>query len=200
MKLSRRLPRLCLILPALLLGGRLAANPFAVFGEQDSYDLGAVPSPMGPTEAGKQAFFEGYKADRLAHPSYETALDLISPPAWGKTISAGTHGQIQFHPAFPGGLACRLTLDGLQPDHDYILTLNGNPALPGNDLFASAVPGNAKERYYDFLIVRSDAHGHYDSDLGIFLRQGLYKARCYVKDTSDFKIVLYHDYFPFEVK
>jgi hypothetical protein len=191
--------RPALAFSALLVAGRLAANPFVVFGKQEFYDLGA-PAAQGPIEPDKKAFFEAYKGDRAAHPLYETALDLINPPSWGKTISAQTHGTIQIHPSFAGGLACRLTLDGLLPDHDYILTLNGNPALPGNELFLSAVPGSATERYYDFLIVKSDTHGHYDADLGIFLKQGLYKARCYVKDTSDFKIVLYHDYFPFDVK
>ena len=36
--------------------------------------------------------------------------------------------------------------------------------------------------------------------LGIYLKPGSYKARCYVKDAGDFKIVLYHDYFAFEVR
>ena len=191
--------RHALAICALLVTSRLAANPLVVFGKQEFYDLGA-PAPQGPTEPDKKAFFEAYKGDRSVHPSYETALDLINPPSWGKTISTQTHGVIQIHPSFAGGLACRLTLDGLLPYHDYILTLNGNPALPGNDLFLSAVPGSATERYYDFLIVKSDGQGHYEADMGICLKRGLYKARCYVKDTSDFRIVLYHDYFPFEVK
>jgi hypothetical protein len=191
-------PHLAVVLSALLLSGRLAANPVVTFGEKEYYDLGS--GSQGPAEADKRMFFEAYKADRSSHPAYETSLDLISPPAWGKTISSATHGIMQFHPSFAGGLACRLTLDGLQPDHGYILTLNGNPALPGNDLFLSAVPGSPNERYVDFLIVKSDSSGHYESDLGIFLRPGAYKARCYVKDASDFKIVLYHDYFPFVVR
>lgn len=198
MKIRPSLDALTLALLSILSANRLAANPLVVFGENETYDLAS--SAQKPEGADKLAFFEAYKADRSGNPGYETALDLINPPAWGKTISPSTGGLIRLHPSFTGGLACRLTLDGLLPDHAYILTLNGNPALAGNELLLSAVPGMAKERYYDFLIVKSDSRGHYESDFGIFLKRGLYKARCYVKDTADFKIVLYHDYFPFEVK
>ncbi|HZZ20581.1 MAG TPA: hypothetical protein VFE25_14495, partial [Opitutaceae bacterium] len=198
MRILKPTPRLALILSALLVAVRLSANPVVVFSEKESYDLGSPT--QGPSDPDKRTFFEAYRADRSAHPTYETELSLINPPEWGKTISAATRGTIQIHPSFTGGLACRLSLEGLQPDHDYILTLNGNPALPGNELFVSAVPGNPKERYVDFQIVKSDSKGRFEADMGIFLKPGAYKARCYVKDTSDFKIVLYHDYFPFEVK
>jgi hypothetical protein len=190
----------CSAIAALLFSSPLfAAGPIAVYGEKDFYELDAVPPPEGPKDPGQHAFFDAYRQDQAA-PSYQTALDLISPPAWGKTISAATHGTIQFHPSFAGGFACRIAIDGLLPDHAYILTLNGNPALPGNDLLLSLVPGSTKERYYDFLIVKSDSRGHFDGSFGIYLKPGKYDARCYVKDTGDFKIVLYHDYFPFEVK
>lgn len=191
---------LCVALPALHLAPSLSADPTAVFGKTEFYDLGAVPPPDGPSDPGQKAFLEAYRNDRASHGAFEMALELVSPPAWGKTISAATGGRIEFHPSFAGGLSCRLSLSGLLPNHDYILTLNGNPALPGNDLFLSAVPGNPKERYYDFLIVKSDAQGGYEASLGIYLKPGSYKARCYLKDTSDFKIVLYRDYFPFEVR
>lgn len=192
--------RILLPFAALALAPFLRADPTVVFGKTDFYDLGATPAPDGPTDPGPKAFFDAYRSDRASHGDFETAMELISPPEWGKTISAATGGKMEIHPSFAGGLSCRLSLGGLLPNHDYILTLNGNPALPGNDLFLSAVPGNPKERYYDFLIVRSDAQGRYEASLGIYLKQGKYKARCYVKDTSDFKIVLYKDYFPFEVK
>jgi hypothetical protein len=123
-----------------------------------------VPAPDGPKDPGQHAFFEAYKQDQ-AKPSYETSLGLINPPSWGKTVSASTHGTIEFHPAFAAGLVCRIALDGLLPDHEYILTLNGNPALPGNDLLLSLVPGMAKERYYDFLIVKTDAAGPFRWEL-----------------------------------
>ena len=190
---------LLLALPLLTPGNGLFAGEIVVFGERDFYVIDASPVPAGPREADRAAFFEGFKAD-LARPApLERALDLVNPPEWGKTVSAQTRGRIRFHPSFPGGFACHLALDNLLPDHDYILTLNGNPQRAGNGLLASPVPGNPQERYYDFLVVRTDGHGRYNASLGVFLRPGSYDVRFYVKDTGDFKIVLYRDFFKFEV-
>jgi hypothetical protein len=186
-------------LALLAIGGRLLAGPVVVFGEKDFYVLDASPSQAGPKEAARAAFFEAFRADLARQAPLENALDLVSPPEWGKTVSAQTRGRIQFHPSFRGGFACHLALENLLPDHDYILTLNGNPQRVGNSLLSSPVPGNPQERYYDFLIIRTDAHGGYDASLGVFLRSGSYDVRCYVKDTGDFKIVLYRDFFKFEV-
>src|SRR5580692_1480388 len=182
---------LLLALPLLAPGGGLFAGEIVVFGERDFYVIDASPSPAGPREADRAAFFEGFKADLARPAQLERSLELVNPPEWGKTVSAQTRGRIQFHPSFPGGFACHLALENLLPDHDYILTLNGNPQRAGNSLLASPVPGNPQERYYDFLVVRTDAHGRYDARLGVFLRPGSYDVRCYVKDTGDFKIVLY---------
>jgi hypothetical protein len=192
--------RIFLIIPLLLLGGGLFAGQVVVFGEKDFYVLDSASVREAPREAGRLAFLEAFKADTNGKAPLENALDLINPPAWGKTVSAQTRGRIQFHPAFPGGFACRISLENLLPDHDYILTLNGNPEKAGNSLLPSPVPGNEKERYYDFLIIKTDAHGHYDAGLGVFLAAGSYDVRCYVKDTGDFKIVLYRDFFKFEVR
>jgi hypothetical protein len=197
---STRKRRILFVAPLLLLGVRMLADDIVVFGEKDYYVLGSGPSAAGPKEADHLAFFEDYKADVGRQAPLEKALDLISPPAWGKTVGPATRGTLQFHPSFPGGFACHITLENLLPDHDYILTLNGNPARAGNGLLLSGVPGNEKERYYDFLIIRTDPHGHYDASLGVFLKPGSYDVRCYVKDTGDFKIVLYRDFFRFDVK
>jgi hypothetical protein len=188
-----------LIIPILAVAGKLLGDPIVVFGEKDFYVLEPGGISAGPREPDRRAFFEAMKRDG-DRPLLETSLDLVSPPQWGKTVSATTHGKIRFHPSFPGGFACRISLEHLLSDHDYILTLNGNPARAGNGLLLSPVPGNPQERYYDFLMIHTDADGHYDSGLGVFLKRGGYDVRCYVKDTSDFKIVLYRDFFRFEVK
>jgi hypothetical protein len=189
-----------LLLTLLLFGGRLVAEQIVVFGEKDFYILDPSAAPAAPKETGRLAFFEAFRTDVGLPTPYETMLELVSPPAWGKTVSAETRGTIQFHPSFPGGFACRITLERLLPNHDYILTLNGNPTRAGNNLLLSPVPGNEAERYYDFLIIKTNARGGYDANLGIFLKPGKYDVRCYVKDTADFKIVLYRDFFPFVVK
>jgi hypothetical protein len=191
---------LCLAISTIVAAGRLGAGPVAVFSEKEFYALDALPAPVGPADPAEHAFYVAYGDDQANHPSFEKTMDLVNPPSWGKTISADTHGLIRYHPSFPGGFVCRLTLDGLLPDHVYILTLNGNPSLAGNSLLLSLVPGMSVERYYDFLMVKSDLRGQYDSGFGIFLKPGQYDVRCYVKDASDFKIVLYRDYFPFEVR
>lgn len=195
--MKRRL-KVFLMVPLLSIGNGLLADQVVVFGEKDFYVLDA--GAAGPKDADRAAFFEGFRADLKRQEPLENALDLVSPPEWGKTVGARTRGRIQFHPSFPGGFACRISLESLLPDHNYILTLNGNPAKAGNGLLPSAVPGNPLEKYYDFLIIRTDAQGHYDSILGVFLRAGSYDVRCYVKDTDDFKIVLYRDFFKFEVR
>jgi hypothetical protein len=192
--------KILLLLSLAFLGNRLVAGQAAVFGEKDVYVLDSGAAVAGPPEPDRQAFFQGYRADLKRQTPLEKALDLISPPEWGKTVSAATRGRIRFHPSFAGGFACHVALDSLLPNHDYILTLNGNPAKAGNDLLISAVPGNPQERYYDFLIVTTDANGRYNGSLGVFLKRGNYDVRFYVKDTGDFKIVLYRDYFPFTVE
>jgi hypothetical protein len=188
------------LLGLLLLAQPAFAQQIAVFGENDFYVLGSGSATAGPKEPDRTAFFKAFGDDVARRAPFESAMELVSPPAWGKTVGPATRGTIRFHPAFARGFCCRLSLENLLPDHGYILTLNGNPSRAGNGLLPSSVPNNEKEKYYDFLIVRTDSHGAYEATLGIFLKPGDYDVRCYVKDTGDFKIVLYRDYFPFQVK
>jgi hypothetical protein len=180
-------------------GAVASGQVLAVFGRSEYCALEPGPESFQPTEPTQIAFLREYRADRAREAPYEQALDLVNPPAWGKTVSPRTHGELRYHAAFPGGFACRLSLEGLAPDHAYILTLNGNPARDGNNLLSTPVPSNERERYYDFLVVKTDSRGGFDARLGVFLQPGAYDVRCYVKDTSDFKIVLYRDFFRFTV-
>ncbi len=189
-----------LFLAFLFSGGGLFAQQIAVFGEKDFYVVDSSPASPRLKDGDQVAFLDSYRTEIASKAPFEEAMELVSPPAWGKTVSASTRGRIQFHPSFPRGFSCHLTLENLLPGHDYILTLNGNPARAGNDLLLTPVPSNEQERYYDFLIVRTDSSGRYDTGLGVYLRPGAYDVRCYVKDTSDFKIVLYRDFFKFTVR
>jgi hypothetical protein len=190
-----------LVFLALLLScGSLPAQQIVVFGQKDYFVLDSKAAAPGPRDPDRAAFLESCRAELARRAPYEEAMDLVNPPAWGKTVSVATRGRIRFHPSFPRGFICRLTLENLLPNHDYILTLNGNPSRAGNSLLLTPVPNNEQERYYDFLIARADAHGRYDASLGVYLRPGGYDVRCYVKDTSDFKIVLYRDFFRFKVE
>lgn len=185
------------LLALLLLANAALADDLAVFGRDEFYPAGAAPA-LGSGD--RLAFFNAYSADVAARRPLETTMALVNPPSWGKTVSAGTLGSVSFHPEFTGGFVCHLSLDGLAPAHRYILTLNGNPQRAGNALLPSPVPGNEAEKYYDFLFITTDARGHFDGGLGVFLKPGAYDVRCYVKDASDFKIVLYRDFFPFSVR
>jgi len=186
-----------LVLLALLLCGKLLAQPLVIFSKTEAFDLKS-PATL-PSDSAKAAFIQKAKA-AFAAPVYDRQLPLINPPEWGKTVSAETCGDLRHLSSFESGFVCHLSLDHLAPNHRYILTLNGNPKLKGNDLLVDPVPGLPEERFYDFLFITTDAKGHYDSDLAVALTHGAYEVRMYVKDTDDFKIVLYHDYFPFTVK
>lgn len=181
---------------ALLAVSFACAEPLAIFGRHESR---RVDSDRAPGEPAQAAFFRDYRGDRDGDAPFEAGLPLVNPPAWGKTVGSETGGVLHFHQRFPRGFVCRLELHDLLPDHTYILTLNGNPEKDGNNLLPTPVPGNARERYYDFLDIKTDALGHYAGDLGIFLSPGAYDVRLYVKDTADFKIVLYRDFFRFRV-
>ncbi len=188
-----------LFLAGLLLGGTLGAGQIVVFGKEDVLTLDSGAAVAAPKDPAKARFLAACQAE-LAHPTASpTRFTLSAPPEWGKRVSGGG-GVIEFRDAFPGGFFVRLTLTGLAPKHRYILTLNGNPALAGNDRLADPVPGNAKERYLDFLTVTTDGDGRYEATFGIALAAGPYHVRFYVKDTDDFKIVLFHDYFKFAVE
>lgn len=131
---------------------------------------------------------------------FESKMPLEHPPEWGKTVSPESNGSINFMRSFTGAFVGHLSVEGLAPNHPYRLTLNGNPERKGNDLLPTPVPGLPNERFYDFLDITTDAQGSYQSTLGIKLKPGEYDVRIYVKDTEDWKIVLYRDFFKFTVE
>jgi hypothetical protein len=195
----KHLLKLLFVVASLSLCGRLCAQGVVVFGEKDFFTVGPASAPSGPAEPDRARFYDACRADMTRQAALEDSMELVSPPAWGKTVSASTHGTIDFHSSFAQGFVCRLSLSHLLANHEYILTLNGNPSKAGNALLPSSVANNEQEKYMDFLVIRTDAHGGYSERLGIFLKPGNYDVRCYVKDTGDFKIVLYRDFFKFQV-
>jgi hypothetical protein len=185
------------ILAALQLGNVVPSQHVVVFGKGDSAVLQpATPLPQTPAKA---VFYQAFSAD-LEHPAdFAAPIALTAFPQWGRLVP-GASGEIQFHRSFPGGFVVRVALEGLLPGHSYILTLNGNPERAGNASLVDPVPGNEREKYFDFQTVTTDAHGSYLATFGIALPPGPYDVRFYVKDPADFKIVLYHDFFPFAVE
>lgn len=183
----------------LLLAPLLQAESIVVYARGDFTPLTPGTSAPKPADPGRAAFLTAFESD-LAQPlAFPAPLPLADFPPHGRKV-AGAHGQIQFHDSFTGGLVVKVALQGLLPNHRYVLTLNGNPERAGNNRLVTPVPGNEKERYYDFLTALTDPLGRYEAIFGIMLPAGPYDVRFYVKDTADFKIVLYRDFFPFTVE
>ena len=183
----------------MLLGSGLFAQQIAVFAKSEFSVLDSGAPAPGPKDPAKAAFLANYQADLARPAAFEMPLALSAPPEWGRTVP-GAAGTIQFHGSFHGGFVVRVTLAGLVPGHKYILCLNGNPALAGNDNLVDPVTPKAKEKYYDFLTATTGENGRYQATFGISLPASPYSVRFYVKDTDDFKIVLFHDFFKFTVE
>lgn len=176
--------------------------PFAQAGSLAILAPDQIISVDGPlkSDSPKSPFLSAFSAFVTNGATPDNSLPLVNPPEWGKTLSAHTHGTIEYKNAFPGGFAGTLTLSGLEPHKNYRLTLNGKPGLDGNELLPTPVPGLPNEFFYDFLDIVSDENGAYQATLGIKLKPGDYHVRIYVKDTEDWMIVLYRDYFRFSVE
>jgi len=189
-----------LICAGLALSCRLGAEDVVVFGKGDFRVVGpaARETPHDPANA---ALLAAARSDFQGGAPYDAVFALINPPAWGRVVSADTAGRLQIRRSFTHGLAFQVDMEHLQPGHSYVLCINGRPQHPGNELLPEAVPGHESERYYDFYTLTSDAQGGYHARIALLLRPGPYNVHFYVKDTSDFKIVLYGlEYFDFAAK
>lgn len=191
--------RLTPCLVALLCALPLSATDIAILSRDEAFVLGGR-NESTPTAPAQVAFLEEFTRLCAPHTPLEASLVLAAPPPWGKTVSAESRGELEFERAAAGGFVCRLHLRNLRPKFRYILTLNGNPKLAGNAALPTPVPTVPDEKYYDFYTAETDANGNYSATFGIVLPPGPYGLRFYVKDTADFRIVLYHDYFPFTVR
>jgi hypothetical protein len=193
------LPRL-LLCTSLLLTGTLAAEDIAVVAKNDCRILGAG-SQAAPEDPSAAAFVAAATRFFAGTAPYDAEYPLINPPAWGRVVSAETAGTLHVRRSFARGFVFHLDLEHLLPRHTYVLCINGRPQHPGNELLPESVPGHAEEKYYDFCTVTTDDKGGYHAGYALLLRPGPYNVHFYVKDTSDFKIVLYGlEYFDFAAR
>lgn len=133
-------------------------------------------------------------------PESSVEKDLITPPLeWGKEATTESNGKLIHGTSYKLGWVSLVQLNNLLPNHEYMLTLNGNPELDGNELLPKPVPGLEDERYWDILEIKTDSNGYFEKKIAVQLTPGDYHVRFYVKDQEDYKIVLYHDYFRFTV-
>ena len=170
-----------------------------VFAKGDSLAFESGSAEAEVEDPAKAAFLAAFKAD-LARPlAFEGPDPLSDLPQYGREVP-GAAGDIQWHSSFRGGLVIGVTLQGLTPNHEYILTLNGDPQHVGNNNLMEQVAHSNGEKYYDFSTVTTDANGRYHATFCILLPASQYDVYFFVKDTTDFKIVLHHDFFQFTVE
>ena len=190
------LPTLLLSL-SLLAALPLAAENYAVVAKNDCRVLGAG-SQAAPQDPAAAAFIAAATEFFESTAPYDAEFPLINPPAWGRVVSAESAGNLHIRRSFARGFVFDVDVEHLLPRHTYVLCINGRPQHPGNELLPESVPGHEAEKYYDFCTVTTDDRGGYHAGYALLLRPGPYNVHFYVKDTSDFKIVLYGlEYFDF---
>ena len=170
-----------------------------VFAKGDSIVLGAGTNEVEVKDPARASFLAAFKAD-LARPlAFKGPAPLTPLSGNGRTV-AGANGKIQYHGSFQGGLVIGVTLEGLVPNHEYLITLNGDVQHAGNNNLPDQLSRNARQKFYDFSKIVTDANGGYQATFGILLPAGPYDVYFFVKDTADWKIVLSHDFFQFTVE
>ena len=172
-----------------------------IFAKGDSMVLESGTAAAEVKNPARAAFLAAFKADLASPSAFEGPGELSIFPEYGRVVPGST-GDIQWHKSFPGGLVIGVTLQGLVPGHKYILSLNGDPQRAGNghlmDIYR--VSRDSTRRYYDFSTITTDITGSYHATFGIMLPTDRYDVSFYVKETTDFSIVLYHDFFQFTVE
>ena len=115
---------------------------------------------------------------------------------WGKPIS-GSSGKVVYCDDAPPPFTGKLDFSALEPDRSYRVTLNGIPGRPGNDRLEKT---RGNERYSDFDQYQADVKGAGGGEFKWYLRPGRYEVKFFLKDTDDWKIVLYNDFFAFTIQ
>ena len=180
-------------------GTGLFAKEIVVYGRGNSVVLAPEITDTNAPDPAKASFLAAFKADLEKPADFAETAKLTDFPKHGRIIP-GADGGFRYHPSFHGGFVVVIMLEGLLPDHKYALTLNGNPERAGNTNLVQAVTNKPREKYYDFQTITTDASGGYQATFGVMLPAGPYDVRFFVKDTADYKIVLYHDFFQFTVE
>lgn len=186
-----------LISASLLLSTTLAAEDIAVLAKDDCRILGAG-SQAAPKDPAAAAFVAAATGFFTGTQPFDAEYPLINPPDWGRVVSAEAAGTLHIRRSFAHGFVFHVDIEHLLPRHSYVLCINGRPQHPGNELLPESVPGHEAEKFYDFCRVTTDDRGGYHAGYALLLHPGPYNVHFYVKDTSDFKIVLYGlEYFDF---
>ena len=85
----------------------------------------------------------------------------------------------------------------LEPNHGYVLSLNGKPKHASNSLFSARYNDDG---YLDFTPFPTDPKGSARLDFNTKIQGGNYDVKFFIKDAADGKIVLYNDNLLFTVE
>jgi DNA-directed RNA polymerase subunit RPC12/RpoP len=166
-------------------------------GESNRFEVGITNAEV--KDPAKAAFLAAFKADLAAPSAYAGPLPLTTHTGVGREVPTAT-GDIRYHESFPGGLVIGVTLGGLVPNHEYVLTINGAVQHDGNNNLPDEFPPGSPQKFFDFSPIATDANGSYRATFGVRLPPGPYDVYFFVKDPDDWKIVLGYDLFRFTVK
>jgi hypothetical protein len=172
---------------------------FVVLAKGESVVMGDGAAEAAVTNMAQASFLATFKADLAAPLAFAAPLPLTTQSGNGGKVPGAT-GEIRYHESFPGGLVIGVTLTGLVPRHEYVLTLNGAVQHDGNSNLPDQLSRNNPQKFFDFSPAMTDTNGNYQATFGIRLPPGPYDVYFFVKDTSDWKIVLSHSFFQFMVE
>ena len=116
---------------------------------------------------------------------------------WGKSVH-GSWGRLIYFDNTEASFSGSLYLQGLTPNHLYVLAINGKPEHSSNQLLPQK---HGAERYADILEIKTDSEGGVSSaSFEAYLTPSTYDVKVLIKDTNDWKAVLFHDSLTFTVK
>jgi len=145
-------------------------------------------SPTGPGQQIPGSIPEAQEPTRLSL--------SVAPDTWGKTVP-GASGQVLHADDLQGAFTGKVELRGLEPNHQYVLSINGKPPHPSDSRLPQRVND---EGYADFKQVSTDSDGNVNDGFSVSLPSGQFDVNFFVKDATDFKIVLYSDFLQFAVR
>jgi len=125
-----------------------------------------------------------------------TLILMVAPDEWGKNLPQAV-GKIIFKDSSEGKFEGIIEAEGLGENVPYMLSLNGKPSHPSN---ARLPQKKEEERYLDFETIKADPGGVLMGKFSASLEPGSYDVKIFLKDSRDWKIVMYNDDLKFNVK
>jgi len=111
-------------------------------------------------------------------------------------------GNITYESWMQGGFSGTLNITGLESNHTYIFTINGQDNYPGNKELKSSCKSLGNGEGYCDIEVRSDNQGAINQLITKKLDSGEYEPKIFIKDKAQGYCVLLYSNTPdsFEIK